>query len=69
MHKIITIAQFSYMYKSITIAQFSPGIYEIGYFTKLWAKLGIPSHTQQKLYDQNVASIDIKLHAKYQDNI
>lgn len=57
------------MHKIITIAQFSPGIYKIGYFTKLWAKLGFPSHTQQKLYEQNVASIDIKLHAKYQDNI
>ena len=57
------------MHTIITIAQFFLGIYKIGYFTKLWAKLGFSSHTHQELYDQNVTFIDIKLHAKYQDNM
>ena len=57
------------MHKIITITQSSPGMYEIAYFTKLWARLGIPNRTEQKIYYQNVASIDIELHPKYQDNM
>ena len=47
-----------------TIAQTFYKILAICYFRALWACQGMPDHTQEKIHDQTVASMDILLHAK-----